>query len=153
MVSEQLETFLARQGRRERLVPRFVERELRSFLDCGVLAHGFLRVHCDTCGRDGVVAFSCKGSGFCSSCGGRRMADTAAHLVDRVLPKVPVRQWVLSQPFALRYRLAYDARLARDILNIIPGVMRRHRKESHRKDNLRRVNALLRGRAIIRGQS
>jgi len=27
--------------------------------------------------------------------GGRRMADTAAHLVDRVLPEVPVRQWVL----------------------------------------------------------
>ena len=28
------------------------------------------------------------GHGFCSSCGGRRVADTAAHLVDRVLPKV-----------------------------------------------------------------
>ena len=34
------------------------------------------------------------------------MADTAAHLVDRVLPQVPIRQWVLSLPFALRYRLA-----------------------------------------------
>ena len=33
------------------------------------------------------------------------MADTAAHLVDRVLPEVPMRQWVLSLPFALRYRL------------------------------------------------
>jgi hypothetical protein len=33
------------------------------------------------------------------------MADTAAHLVDRVLPEAPVRQWVLSLPFALRYRL------------------------------------------------
>jgi hypothetical protein len=33
------------------------------------------------------------------------MADTAAHLVDRVLPEVPVRQWVLSLSFALRYRL------------------------------------------------
>lgn len=118
MVSEQLETFLARQRRRERSVPRFVERELRSFLDCGVLAHGFLRVHCDACGQDRVVAFSCKGRAVCSSCGGRKMADTAAHLVDRVLPKVPVRQWVLSLPFALRYRLAYDARLAREVLNI-----------------------------------
>jgi hypothetical protein len=26
------------------------------------------------------------------------MADTAAHLVDRVFPEVPVRQWVLSLP-------------------------------------------------------
>jgi hypothetical protein len=34
------------------------------------------------------------------------MADTAAHLVDRVSPRVPVRQWVLSLPFALSYRPA-----------------------------------------------
>ena len=36
------------------------------------------------------------------------MADTAAHLTDHVFPRVPVRQWVLSLPFALRYRLAHD---------------------------------------------
>ncbi len=46
------------------------------------------------------------------------MADTAAHLVDRVLPVVPVRQWVLSLPFALRYRLAYDAQLTSAVLAI-----------------------------------
>ncbi len=46
------------------------------------------------------------------------MADTAAHLVDRVFPEVPVRQWVLSLPFSLRYRLAYDASLVRDVLQI-----------------------------------
>ncbi len=46
------------------------------------------------------------------------MADTAAHLVDRVLPVVPVRQWVLSLPFALRYRMAYDSRLTSDVLNV-----------------------------------
>src|SRR5687767_13563888 len=46
------------------------------------------------------------------------MADTAAHLVDRVFPVVPVRQWVLSLPFALRYRMAYDSRLMGDVLNV-----------------------------------
>jgi len=46
------------------------------------------------------------------------MADTAAHLVDRVLPEVPVRQWVLSLPFALRYRLAYDAALTSAALGV-----------------------------------
>ena len=46
------------------------------------------------------------------------MADTAAHLVDRVFPEVPVRQWVLSLPYWLRYRLAYDARLVRDVLQV-----------------------------------
>jgi hypothetical protein len=38
-----LETFLTRHRSRDRPVPRFVARELRSFLDCGVSAHGFLR--------------------------------------------------------------------------------------------------------------
>ena len=58
VVSEHLETYLSRQRECERPVPRFVERELRSFLECGVLANGFLRVHCDACGRDRVVPFS-----------------------------------------------------------------------------------------------
>jgi hypothetical protein len=59
VVAGHLETFLARQRECGRLVPRFVERELRSFLDCGVLARGFLRVHCDACGLDRVVPYSC----------------------------------------------------------------------------------------------
>ena len=41
------------------------------------------------------------------------MADTAAHLVDCVLPEVPIRQWVLTLPYPLRYRCAYDAQLTR----------------------------------------
>jgi hypothetical protein len=118
VVAENIESFLARQQECGRVVPRFVERELRAFLDCGVLARGFVRVHCDICRMDRVVAFSCKHRGFCPSCGGRRMADTAAHLVDHVFPEVPVRQWVLSVPFALRYRLAYDSSLVRDVLQI-----------------------------------
>jgi len=47
------------------------------------------------------------------------MSDTAAHLVDRVWPEAPVRQWVLSLPFALRYRLAYDASLTSAVLRIL----------------------------------
>lgn len=43
---------------------------------------------------------------FCPSCGGRRMAGTAAHLVDCILPEVPIRQWVLTLPYPLRYRCA-----------------------------------------------
>jgi hypothetical protein len=40
-------------------------------------------------------------------------------LVDRVFPEVPVRQWVPSVPFALRYRLAYDSSLVRDVFRIL----------------------------------
>jgi hypothetical protein len=123
VVDAELENFLERQRLRDRQVPRFVQRELRSFLDCGILARGFLRVHCDACRLDRLVPFSCKGRGFCPSCGGRRMVDTAAHLVDRVFPEVPVRQWVLSFPFALRYRLAYDSSLLGEVLKIfVPAI-------------------------------
>jgi len=99
VVAEQLETFLARQQARDRPVPKFVEDEFRAFLDCGVLAQGFIRVHCDVFGHDRLVPFSYRRRGWCPSCGGRRMAETAAHLVDHVFPMVPVRQWVLSIPF------------------------------------------------------
>jgi hypothetical protein len=46
------------------------------------------------------------------------MADTAAHLVDRVFPEVPVRQWVLTLPYTLRFRMAYDSRLVAKVHRI-----------------------------------
>ena len=129
VVHEHLETFLAEAARRDRIVPRFVERELRAYLECGLLQFGFLRVRCEDFGHGRLLAFSCKRRGFCPSCMGRRMADTAAHLVDRVLPEVPVRQWVLSLPHSLRYRLAYDHRLCTDVLGLfirtVFGALRR----------------------------
>jgi hypothetical protein len=61
-------------------------------------------------------------------------ADTAAHLVDRVLPHVPVRQWVLSLPWALRYRPAYDARLTSAVLTcFLRGVFGLVRKKAERR--------------------
>jgi rRNA maturation endonuclease Nob1 len=60
----------------------FVKREFQRFVRCGVLAHGFARFRCTACGTDRLVAFSCKGRGFCPSCGGRRMTERAAHLTD-----------------------------------------------------------------------
>jgi len=41
VVAGYLETFLARQRERDRVVPRFVEQELRAFLDCGIMARVF----------------------------------------------------------------------------------------------------------------
>ena len=39
------------------------------------------------------------------------MVATAAHLTDHVLPRLPVRQWVLAVPKRLRYFLHRDAAL------------------------------------------
>ncbi|MBM3985362.1 MAG: IS91 family transposase, partial [Planctomycetes bacterium] len=110
-------------------LPGFVRREFRAYLECGILARGFLRVRCGACREDVLVAFSCKGRGICPSCGGRRMADAAAHLVDRVLPPVAVRQWVLTLPFRLRFVLAFDRELCRAVravfLDTLLGALRR----------------------------
>ena len=135
VVREELEPFLARARESGAPVARFVEREIRAYLDCGILANGFLRVHCDECGCDRLVAFSCKGRGFCPSCGGRRMADTAAHLVERVLPEVPVRQWVLTLPYPLRLPCAWDAKLTSAVLRVFLRALfadnRRRAKQIH----------------------
>jgi len=46
------------------------------------------------------------------------MADTAAHLVDEVLPEVRVRQWVLSFPYRIRFLLAFDPALCSAVRGI-----------------------------------
>jgi len=107
VVAEHLETFLraAAEAGDGAGRPQFVEREFREFLTCGVFEDGVARFRCEGCAREHLVPFSCKRRGFCPSCGGRRMTERAAHLVDAVLPRVPVRQWVLTMPYRLRYRL------------------------------------------------
>ena len=86
-------------------------REFESYLDCGLLCRGFALIACEDCDERRLVAFSCHGRGFCPSCLGRRMAQTALNLVDHVLPPVGLRQFVLTLPFELRARLAYDGKL------------------------------------------
>ena len=99
----------AREEQHDKPLTRYVEKELRAFLDCGDLSCGFALARCRDCDRQIAVAFSCKRRGVCGSCIARRMADASAHLVDWVFPVVPVRQWVLSVPFELRLLLARDA--------------------------------------------
>ena len=60
---------------------RFIKDEFDAFLECGILAHGFLRLWCGECGHDKLLAFSCKRRGFCPSCGACRMSQTARFTV------------------------------------------------------------------------
>ena len=67
-------------------IPKQARKELEAYLGCGLLCRGFARLRCGFCGENRIVAFSCKGRGFCPSCLGRRMGATAANLRERVLP-------------------------------------------------------------------
>jgi hypothetical protein len=102
IVSECLESWLAHRSAREHPVAEYVEEESRGYLTCGLLCFGFARALCTWCPQRFVVAFSCKRRGVCPSCNGRHMAQTAVHLVDHVIPPLPVRQWVISLPKRLR---------------------------------------------------
>ena len=54
------------------------------------------------------------------------MSQTAAHLVDHVIPHVPVRQWVLSLPIPLRVLLAAQPELVTPVLQVVQRVVTRY---------------------------
>jgi len=97
VVQRHLEIFLAEAQDADPMgwdVPRWVERDFRSYLRCGILAHGFARVRCTDCGHDRPrtpLALACKGRGVCPSCNARRMAEVAVHLTDEVIPHLATR--------------------------------------------------------------
>jgi hypothetical protein len=101
-------------------------KEFEAFLKCGLLEYGFLRVQCERCYQERQVAFSCKKRGFCPSCGARRMADSAALLVDHILPPVDIRQGVISFPFQLRFLFANYPALTSKILGIVTRLISTH---------------------------
>ena len=93
---------------------------------------------CPACGFERLVAFSCKKRGFCPSCLGRRMTETACHLRERVLPEVPLRQWVCSLPWELRLSVGYDGALCSAVVGtFVEEVQRSYRWRAKRRLGLR----------------
>ena len=109
-----------------KILPDYVQREFEDYLKCGRLEHGFLRVQCENCYKERLVAFSCKRRGFCPSCGARRMAESSALLVDEIFPHQSVRQWVLSFPFQLRFLFASRPLITGQVLGIVYRVISMH---------------------------
>src|SRR5437870_4117147 len=70
VIADHLETFLASLDADPDApgLPAYVQREFDAYLQCGILAHGFLRLGCDTCYKELLLVFSCKRRGFCPSC-------------------------------------------------------------------------------------
>jgi len=73
VVRDNVETLYEALGESGATLPGFVREELEGYLDCGLLCRGFAHLKCQQCGGHRVVAFSCRGRGFCPSCMGRRM--------------------------------------------------------------------------------
>src|SRR5271169_3018021 len=126
LVEQHYPAFRELRAAADRPLPDFVQQEFEAYLKCGRLEEGFLRVRCEQCHAEKLVAFSCKKRGFCPSCGGRRMAETAALLADEVLPDRPLRQWVLSLPQALRFLLAVNSQALTLVLGEVYRTISRH---------------------------
>ena len=54
------------------------------------------------------------------------MVETAALLAEEVFPAVPLRQWVISFPFALRYLFAAHPEAIGKVLGIVHRVISTH---------------------------
>jgi Transposase zinc-binding domain len=131
-------------------LPDFVRADLEGYLSCGLLCRGFVLCGCSACQERTLVAFSCKSRAFCPSCMGSRMAETAADLCDHVLPKIPLRQFVLTVPYPLRARLGYDGRLMGAVCRVFADSLLgwyRRRMAAHEATNSQRGAVLALQRA------
>jgi hypothetical protein len=54
------------------------------------------------------------------------MVDSAAHLVDRVLPSIPIRQWVLAFPYPLRLLYSTHPQAMTRTLSIVLRAIETH---------------------------
>lgn len=136
-VASHFRTFEAVADAQGKRIPKHVTQEFEAFLRCGILAHGFLRLRCEDCKKEKLLAFSCKKRGFCSSCGGRRMAESAAHLVDEVFPKAGIRQWVLSFPMPVRFILAKNPKIQASCLTIVHRAITAYIRKKAKNKGLR----------------
>ncbi|MGH9577449.1 MAG: transposase zinc-binding domain-containing protein, partial [Terriglobales bacterium] len=90
---------LRETGRFQRAVE---ERTIERFIECGDPHHGFARIHCDACGHDYLLAFSCKTRYFCPSCHQKRVLLYGEWVEENVLEPVAHRQYVFTVPQLLR---------------------------------------------------
>jgi hypothetical protein len=107
----------------ENEVPHYVSKAFQKYLGCGILAKGFACAHCEGCGKDFFIAFSCKAK-ICPTCNQRDMVATAAYLIEEVLPRVPYRQFVISFPMRIRCYLENHKNLQK-VLKIVVDEIRK----------------------------
>lgn len=102
-----------------------VLKALDEYLNCGLLEHGAARVHCDTCDKSILVAFSCKKRGICPSCSTKRAVRFAEHISDVVLKDdhIPLHHMVFSIPKRLRSYFRYNRRLCSILFQSAWGVL------------------------------
>lgn len=123
IIREHLNTFVEEMFHEERTMPQYILKTIDRYLECGIPAHGVIKMACESCGTSFALPFSCKCRGICPSCHARRAAELAAHMVDNVIPHNPVRQYVVNLPFPLRFWMATHKHILARVCNIICSII------------------------------
>jgi hypothetical protein len=118
----------------DRSLPAFVNHEVERALSCGDPTGGFASLACADGHHHRLVPYSCQTRGFCPSCGGRRMVERALRRTEELIPRVAVRQLVLTVPWPRRLLLEPRPELARGLMRCaLAEVTRWLRREGVRR--------------------
>ena len=127
----------------ERFEPKYgrlgahVERQVRAYLDCGLLSAGFCRVVCPDCGHEFLLAFSCKTRYLCPSCHQRKALLWAEWVADEVVQEVPHRMWVFTVPKRVRPFFRYDRSLLGELPRLASKVLPAFFQAALERDDVR----------------
>lgn len=141
VIARHIKSFFKKCAESGHPVPNFIKKEFEAFLRCGVLSYGFARVYCQACKYDRLIGFSCKKRGFCGSCLARRMSETSGRLLDKIIPHIPTRQWVLSVPAPLRYLIAYDNHALNKVMMVFMNTLTSYLRSKAKKSGGKALGA------------
>jgi hypothetical protein len=136
VIQRNWETFQTQAEENGKTIAFYIKKEFQAYLQCGMLAFGLLRLKCSDCKHKNIVAVSCKKRGFCPSCCAKRMSESGIFMSEEVFPDVPVRQWVISVPFPLRYWMASRPALMTKILAIITRAINGYYQQKAKKSGI-----------------
>jgi len=109
-------------------LPETLARRVRRLIGDIVPCSGTVHLLCPSCHERGRIEFQCDGG--CPLCNG--VSARAGPRLDRLIPRVPVRHWVLSLPQRVREILADDPDLARKVGRVFVATIFRFVREMAR---------------------
>jgi hypothetical protein len=107
-------------------LPRHVVREFDEYLDCGRLEHVFFVCVAATATTSIWWPSAASAEVFVPAAGQGTWWKLLHFLVDDVLPHKPIRQWVLSFLYPLRFLLANSPQVVSSLLSIVNRVISTH---------------------------
>ncbi|MBW8003971.1 MAG: transposase [Planctomycetes bacterium] len=104
---------------------------VEEFIKCGDYREGIARIKCTNleCGHDYFVPLSCKSFYLCPSCHQKRTLLFSEQITQKVLLRLPHRQWVFCIPKCLRIFFKHNRMLFSDISGLIFNMLQSYYNE------------------------